>query len=112
MKKIKILVAVLLVGVMALGLIACGSKTLEGTYVNSEIGTKYTFEGNKFTLDLMGVETSGTYEIDGGKIIFTYDDVKDLAEGLGVENEGKAEQIFIEHDDGSITIGVVKYEKE
>lgn len=117
MKKLKALIAVLLVGVMALGLVACGGKTLEGTYSKKVIVGKesFSFDGDEFVLQSsIGLKLSGTYEIDDDKIILTFEDVE-FAELLGFaakEDGGKVELSFAENEDGSITIDGTKYEKE
>ena len=118
MKKLKALIAVLLVGVMALGLVACGGKTLEGTYSKKVLVGKesFSFDGDEFVMQSsIGLKLSGTYEIDDDKIILTFEDVDKIAKLFGSaakEDEGKVELSFAENEDGSITIDGAKYEKE
>ena len=78
MKKIAVLFLALM---LVFTLVAC-SGGLSGTYV-AEDGTKVTFNGNKITMTVLGVDVEGTYSISGNKITFTFS-------ALGVETSDTA----------------------
>jgi uncharacterized lipoprotein YehR (DUF1307 family) len=62
---------------LALLLSACGGPSIAGSYEN-EAGTLTLTEDGTWTfeLDVFGVESefSGTYEVDGDRVVFTRDD--------------------------------------
>lgn len=101
----------ILVVVMMLSLVACGSK-LSGTYKTEEkLGSyaSYTFSGSKvtFTTYVLGNkvgEATGTYKIDGNEITFTWDN------GGDSEDAVSGTQTFEKTDDG-IKIGVLTLKK-
>lgn len=108
----KILCGVLVV-VMLLSLVACGSK-LSGTYsAKNVVGeVSYTFSGSKvvvktFALGVKVLELEGTYEIKGDEITITYssDDAKKD------ENVVSGTQKFEKGKD-YIMIGSLKLEKQ
>ena len=90
----KIVLAALMVAAMAFALCACGSKNVDGTYVVYEVngsgvdealegakeaGMELTAEqlcsfklsGGNVTVSLMGMEKTGTYEVDGTTLKIT-----------------------------------------
>lgn len=68
-------------------LAACGSK-LSGEYADKSGAVSYTFEsGDKVLMSAIGIETEGTYEVDGNKV--------------RVENNGQ-NIIFTILEDGSL----------
>lgn len=101
-----LVMALLMVGVL---LVSCG-KTLSGTY-SAEVaktGVTFEFSGKKATITskAVGVElfsVEGTYEIDGDKITFSFEDSK------AEEYSGTFD---FEEGDDYIKIGVVKYTKK
>lgn len=104
----KLMCGVLIV-VMMLSLVACGSK-LSGTYKSSLTGlVTYTFSGDKVTckigVESLAITIEGTYSIDGDKITLNW----------GEENSknplGNGEHTFEKIDEG-IKIDGVTYEKQ
>lgn len=104
MKKFaRILAVVMAVLMVSLCFVACGNK-LSGTYSAEEMGikTSYTFDGDKVTMEALGMSVEGTYEIKDDKIIIT-------AEVLGVES---TEEYDFEKGKDFIKVDGIKYEKE
>lgn len=104
MKKFaRILAVVMAVLMVSLCFVACGNK-LSGTYVGEEEGLEvsYTFKGDEVTMEALGIEIKGTYEIDGDKITIK-------TELLGMEN---SEELDFKKGFGYIEIDGVKLEKE
>ena len=104
------LVAVMLVTM----LVSCGGVP-SGEYVYGDTTitksyTKYTFKGSSVTAEVyvFGTKTDasfeGKYKVKDGEITFTYED-KD-------GNKKTTDPVvYKENDDGSIEIGVLKFEK-
>ena len=67
MKKIAVLFLALM---LVFTLVAC-SGGLSGTYVADD-GSKVTFNGDKITMSLLGIDINGTYSISGNEITITY----------------------------------------
>ena len=72
-KNVRAVVAVLLVGVMVVALAACTTE-LRGTYTSEGlIKQSFTFEkDNVVVMSAFGIEAEGTYKIEDGKIVITY----------------------------------------
>ena len=95
---IRIAALALVILMLGLALVSCGG--LGGKY-KSFIGDTYEFIGNRFTYTpLIGDAKSGTYTLEDGKILLTYD---------GTEI---AIPMPFSQGDGYITITGVKYEKK
>jgi len=72
-------------------LAACGSgENLSGTYVNDAglIEMRYTFEGDKVYMGVMGAETAMLYKIEGKRVL------------IGPEG---AQQVLTINEDGSLS---------
>ena len=72
MKKVFKVIGIFL---LILTIASCGPKRLSGTYESpSLLGLSYTltFKGDKVTTNLLGIEMSGTYVIDGNNITITF----------------------------------------
>lgn len=107
----KLLCGVLIV-VMMLSLVACGTK-LSGTYKTDGnlLYQAYTFDGNKVTVKtyVAGakvLEFEGTYEISGDEITITYAEDEETGDALAA---GTYE--FEKTDDG-IKIGKIELTKK
>lgn len=51
---------------------ACGGG-LNGTYVSQDaISQTFTFSGDQVTMSAFGIDATGTYRIEGSKIVITY----------------------------------------
>lgn len=106
----KLMCGVLIV-VMMLSLVACGTK-LSGTYETDGIlgsYVSYKFSGGKLTVTtyVLGnvvATVEGTYKIDGDQITITYNTDNDDNEGIS------GTQSFEKTDDG-IKIGVLTLKK-
>lgn len=106
----KLMCGVLIV-VMMLSLVACGSK-LSGTYKTDSLAgsyVSYTFSGSKvtFTTYVLGtkaIETTGTYKIDGNEITFTWDNGEESKDALS------GTQTYEKTEDG-IKIGILSLKK-
>ncbi len=73
-KKVKSIVAILLVCVMVCSLTACAT-TLNGTYTAKEglVEQSFTFkEDNKVEMSAFGINIEGDYKIEDGEITITY----------------------------------------
>lgn len=70
--KIKKLCAAILIIVMSISLVSCGNK-LNGTYRSQGfISQTFTFKGDNVTMSAFGINTTGTYKIDGNEITIVY----------------------------------------
>lgn len=68
----KTIAGVLVILCMVFLLTACGNK-LSGTYASTGvISQTFSFNGDSVTMSAFGIDTSGTYKIDGDTIIITY----------------------------------------
>jgi uncharacterized lipoprotein YehR (DUF1307 family) len=68
---------------------ACGGPSIAGTYENESGTLTLTEDGTwRFEIDLAGVESefSGTYEVDGERVVFTDDDGETTAGRIVDEN--------------------------
>lgn len=109
MKK---LMCAMLVIVMMVSLVACGTK-LSGTYeTDSVLGSyvSYTFSGSKVTITTYALGTKvtsveGTYKIDGNEITFTYAEDAETGDAL------TGTQTFEKTEDG-IKIGILTLTKK
>lgn len=107
----KLMCGVLIV-VMMLSLVACGSK-LSGTYETEKVlGSyiSYTFSGSKvsvttYVVGVKALEFEGTYKIDGNEITITYAEDQDTGDAIS------GTQTFEKTEDG-IKIGVVSLKKK
>jgi hypothetical protein len=64
------MIAVLVVGSFILMTIACGSAKFEGTYTNATgLATLNLSSGGKASMTMMGETKSGTFTVDGNKVI-------------------------------------------
>ena len=101
-KGLKSIAIVILVFVMLFSMVACGNK-LSGTYTNSEglVKLSYTFkednivETNALGIDLKWDGLKIEYEIEKGKITFTYS-VAGLSYDKECDFEKKGNSIFID----------------
>ena len=74
MKKTKIWGAIctMIVVAAAVMLTACGSG-LSGTYYSADgISQSFTFNGDNVTMSAFGINATGSYKIEGDKIVITY----------------------------------------
>lgn len=54
-------------------LTACAGAKLDGTYrAQGLISQSFTFDGDQVTMSAFGMNASGTYRIEGDRIIITY----------------------------------------
>ena len=59
--------------VLACMLTACGDDKLEGEYKSQgSIAQTFTFDGDEIMMSAFGLNATGTYKIEGDKIIITY----------------------------------------
>ena len=80
-KTIKKIAVLFLALMLVFTLVAC-SGGLSGTYVADD-GSKVTFNGNKITMSVLGIDINGTYSISGSEMTITYS-------VLGVETSNTA----------------------
>lgn len=70
--KIKKICALALIIVMSLSLASCGNR-LNGTYRSQGlIAQTFTFNGDNVTMSAFGINTTGTYKVDGDEITIVY----------------------------------------
>lgn len=52
---------------------ACGSKSLNGTYISQDMFAQtFTFDGEHVTMSAFGINAPGTYQIEDGQIKIRY----------------------------------------
>lgn len=72
-RNIRLLSALLAVILCVTMLAACGGTKLHGTYRSQGlISQSFTFDGDRVTMSAFGMNASGTYRIEGNRIIITY----------------------------------------
>ena len=72
LKKTK--VAAFVLGIMMLAFSLLGCTTLSGTYTSgTETGvpTEYTFSGRTVVVSVAGIESEGTYKVNGDELVIT-----------------------------------------
>lgn len=95
LRRFRPFILVLSLLVMMSAFVACGNK-LDGSYrSDSGMSETITFKGNTITLSAFGINTSGTYKIEGKKISIEY---KLFGFGTNVtwDFEQKGDSIFIQ----------------
>ncbi len=111
-RSIRTIAAVLLAVIVLAAFSSC-AETLSGTYKADTLGTgaSYTFDGKKVRVDVLvlgAVVTSleGTYEIDDGKITFTFGDTE------SEEAKQYSGTFDFAETETSVKIGMIEYRKE
>lgn len=68
-RKMRLLVVILCIMLLA----GCGGSKLSGRYESQGfLAQSFTFDGDNVTMSAFGVNASGTYRIEGDRIIITY----------------------------------------
>lgn len=95
MKFLKKCAVVLLGVVLLVSMAACAHK-LSGTYKSKgPISQSITFDGDKVTTGLLGFDIDGTYVIENGTIVITYE-VLGVSTNWEKSFEEKGNSIFID----------------